>query len=326
MGSKSKLRVVLVGAGRMGRVHARTLAEDAQVAELAVVDVDAEAAERTAAQVGARPRGLEDALANADAAVVATATAAHPEVVEACLSAGLPTFCEAPLGAGASDAAALARSADERGASLQVGYQRRFDAGFREARRVVEAGELGALHSLRLATHGFEGNSGPGGALHPHDFDAVRWLTGAPVREVHAAGDSESAAALLSLEGGPVAVVTGARRDPLGLDVRAELYGSEDSVVVGLGPRTPLRPLDPGTEDLLPGTRHHHFSQRFLEAYRSEIAHFVELARGGAENPCTAADAVEAHLIAEAAERSLAEGRPVAAAEVQRTGRFSRGA
>jgi myo-inositol 2-dehydrogenase / D-chiro-inositol 1-dehydrogenase len=310
----------------MGRVHARTLAEHPRVAGLTVVDVDRDTAERTAAQVGARAEELEGALADADAALVAAATPAHREAVDACVSVGLPTFCEAPLGSDTSDAAAIAGVAEEAGAPLQVGFQRRFDAGFRRARELVESGRLGQLHSLRLATHGFEGHDGPGGALHLHDLDCVRWLSGSAVAQVHAAGDSDAAAALLSLEDGGVAVVTGARRDPLGFDVRAELYGSEDSVVVGLGPRTPLRPLDPGTEDLLPGTRHHHFSQRFHDAYRAEIAHFLEVARGEAVPACTAADALEAHLVAEAAERSLAERRPMAPAEVRGSGHFSRGA
>ena len=325
-GSGAKLKLALVGAGRMGGLHARTLAQHPGVAGLAVVDFDREAGERTASRAGAEASGLEDALAGADAALVATSTAAHRETVEACVSAGLPTFCEAPLGADASDAAAVAGMVEERGVLLQVGFQRRFDPGFREAQRVVAGGELGTLHSLRLATHGFEAHDGAGGALHVHDFDSVRWLTGGAVREVHAAGDADAAAALLTLEAGTVAVVTGARRDPLGFDVRAELYGSEDSVVVGLGPRTPLRPLDPGAEDLLPGTRHHHFSQRFLDAYTAEIAHFLDLVRTDGESPCTAGDALEAHLIAEAAERSLAEGRPVTPAAVQRSGRFSRDA
>jgi myo-inositol 2-dehydrogenase/D-chiro-inositol 1-dehydrogenase len=165
--------------------------------------------------------------------------------------------------------------------------------------------------------------------LHIHDFDSLRWLTGREVLEVYASGsvreyevferhgDFDTSAAQLVLEDGVLAAVTGARRDPLGYDVRAELFGTRDSVAIGLDAGTPLRPLEPGAEDMIPGPHHAHFSTRFEAAYRAELHHFLDLARGRAENPCSARDALEALRISVAADRSAAERRPVALTEVE---------
>jgi myo-inositol 2-dehydrogenase/D-chiro-inositol 1-dehydrogenase len=129
-------------------------------------------------------------------------------------------------------------------------------------------------------------------------------------------GDFDTAAAMIQMEDGVLAVLTGGRRDPYGYDVRAELFGSNDSVAVGLDPATPIRSLEPGAEELFHDPRHANFQERFADAYRAELGHFLDLARGRADNPCTARDALEALRIAVAADRSAAEGRPVAMTEI----------
>jgi myo-inositol 2-dehydrogenase / D-chiro-inositol 1-dehydrogenase len=117
------------------------------------------------------------------------------------------------------------------------------------------------------------------------------------------------------MQGGTVAVLTGGRHDPLGYDVRAEVFGSKDSVAVGLDGRTPLRSVEPG---MPPPEKpaYPNFQDRFAEAYRNEIEHFLALVRGEVENPCTARDALEALRVAMAADLSLAEHRPVAVSEI----------
>jgi myo-inositol 2-dehydrogenase / D-chiro-inositol 1-dehydrogenase len=111
-------------------------------------------------------------------------------------------------------------------------------------------------------------------------------------------------------------VLTGGRHDPLGYDVRAEVFGSRDSVAVGVDRRTPLRSVEPG----IPSSEkaaYPNFQDRFLDAYRAEMEHFLSLVRGEADNPCTATDALEALKIALAADLSLAEHRPVSPSEVE---------
>jgi myo-inositol 2-dehydrogenase / D-chiro-inositol 1-dehydrogenase len=330
------VRVALLGAGRIGALHARLLAGHQDVEEVLVGDVDASGAERVAGDVGGRAASLADVIGGAEAAVITAATSAHAELIGDCLDAGLPTFCEKPIALGLEETVAVVERAERERATLQIGFQRRFDPGYAEARRLVESGDIGVLYSLRLATHDPEPpheeyvahSGGIFRDLHIHDFDALRWMTGREAREVYAAGsvrefdmfarhgDVDTSAALITMEDGILAVLTGGRRDPLGYDVRAELFGSGDSVSVGLDARTPLRSTEPGAEGLLHGERHAHFAARFEHAYRAELSHFLDLARGRAENPCTARDALEALRIALAADRSLAEHRPVGLGEI----------
>jgi myo-inositol 2-dehydrogenase/D-chiro-inositol 1-dehydrogenase len=188
---------------------------------------------------------------------------------------------------------------------------------------------------LRLATHDPEpppedyipASGGIFKDLHIHDFDVLRWLTGVEAVEVFATGsvrgfdsfakhgDVDTSAALITMQDGIVAALTGGRHDPLGYDVRAEVFGSGDSVAVGVDARTPLRSVEPGvppSEELA----YPDFQDRFADAYRAEMEHFLSVVRGEAENTCTARDALEALKIAMAADLSLAERRPVPVSEV----------
>ena len=325
------MKVALLGAGRIGTVHARLLAAHPDVDEVLVGDVDAASAERVAADTGGRADSLEQVVAAADAAVITAATSAHASLIADCLDAGLPTFCEKPIALDLEETLEVVARVERDRAILQIGFQRRFDPGYAEARRLVESGEIGVLYSLRLATHDPEPpheeyvaqSGGIFRDLHIHDFDALRWTSCREALEVYAKGsvrefemferhgDFDTSAALITMDDGVLAVLTGGRRDPLGYDVRAELFGSSDSVAVGLDGATPLRSIEPGAEHLIEGERHAHFTARFEHAYRAELSHFLDLARGRAGNPCTARDALEALRIALAADRSVAEGRPV---------------
>jgi myo-inositol 2-dehydrogenase/D-chiro-inositol 1-dehydrogenase len=331
------VRVALLGAGRIGALHARLLAAHDDVDAVLVGDVDAARAEEVAASVGGRAAPIDAVLAeDADVAVITAATSAHAELIGACLDAGLPTFCEKPIALGLEETAAVVERVERDGAVLQIGFQRRFDAGHREARRLVESGELGILYSVRLATHDPEppheayiaASGGIFRDLHIHDFDSLRWLTGREAVSVTAAGsvrefevfarhgDFDTSAALIEMDDGVLAVLTGARRDPYGYDVRAELFGSKDSVSVGLDRRTPLRSVEPDAADLIPGPHHSDFAERYEDAYRAELHHFLDLARGRADNPCPAREALEALKIAIAADLSVAERRRVAPSEI----------
>jgi len=330
------MRVGLLGAGRIGLLHAGLLACDPRVEEFLVGDADARRAESIAAEVGGRSGSIEDILRSGpDCVVIAASTQAHAPLILACVEAGIPAFCEKPIALGYSDTVEVVEAVESTGAVLQIGFQRRFDAGYAEARRLVDSGELGTIYSVRLATHDPEpppeeyiaGSGGIFRDLHIHDFDVLRWLTGAEAREVYAAGgvrgfdffgehgDVDTSAALITMQDGSVAVLTGGRHDPLGYDVRAEIFGSRDSVAVGVNGRTPLRSVEPGVQ---PSGKvaYPDFQNRFLDAYRAELEHFLSLARGEAENRCTARDALEALKIALAADLSLAENRPVMVSEV----------
>jgi myo-inositol 2-dehydrogenase/D-chiro-inositol 1-dehydrogenase len=330
------MRVAVLGAGRIGGLHSRLLSEHRDVETVLVADERADRAEAVAAAVEGHAAAIDEAIEGADATVITAATSAHVELITASLDAGRPCFCEKPIALDLGETADVVERVERDQAVLQIGFQRRFDPGYSEARRLVASGELGTLFTVRLATHDpdppheeyIEHAGGIFRDLHIHDLDSLRWVTGREAAQVYAVGvvreydwfkdygDFDTAAALVTMEDGVLAVLTGGRRDKLGYDVRAELVGSEDSVAVGLDPATPMRSLEPGAENLLHGRRHANFAERFEPAYRAELSHFLDLARSRADNPCTARDALEALRLAVAADNSVQQGGPVPLPEV----------
>ncbi len=332
------MRITLVGAGRIGRLHAGILAATPGVDELIVADADAERARDVAAAVGARAvDSIPEAMRAGDAIVIAAATTAHAELITAAIDLGRPTFCEKPLAEDVGRTLAVGAHVEASSVPFQLGFQRRFDAGYQEARRLVETGALGTLYALRLAGHDpeppHESYIPQSGGLFRdfsiHDFDVIRYLTGREVEEVYADGtvrgfpvfakygDVDTAVATLRLDDGTLAVLTVARHDPLGYDIRTEIFGSGDSVSVGLGPRTPMRSVEPGVPPPA-GPAWPHFLDRFAAAYAAEFEAFVRVARGEEPSRCTASDGIEALRVAEAATRSLHEHRPVRVEEIPR--------
>ncbi len=330
------MRVGLLGAGRIGAFHAGVLARDPGVREVLVGDTDPQRARAVAREVGGEAGKIEDVLGSRpEAVVIAASTPAHAPLILASVEAGIPAFCEKPIALGYAETVEVVDAVEFSDSTLQIGFQRRFDAGYTRAKRLIDTGALGTIYSVRLATHDPEpppeeyipASGGIFRDLHIHDFDILRWLTGTEVAEVYATGgvrgfdffadhgDVDTSAALITMQDGTVAVLTGGRHNPLGYDVRAEIFGSGDSVAVGVDRRTPLRSVEPG---MPPPDKpaYPNFQDRFAEAYRTEMEHFLALVRGEAKNPCTARDALEALKIAMAADLSLAEHRPVLVSEV----------
>jgi myo-inositol 2-dehydrogenase / D-chiro-inositol 1-dehydrogenase len=332
------MRITLIGAGRIGALHARLLSGIDGVDELTVADALPDRAATVARDVGAKAAAsIDAALDSAEAVVIAAATDAHAELIRTSIGRRLPTFCEKPLSLDLRDTIALCGEIERSGVPFQLGFQRRFDAGYRNARRLVETGELGTLYVVRMAGHDpappHEAYIPVSGGLFRdfsiHDFDVLRWLTGSEVDEVYADGgvrgfevfakygDVDTAVATFRLANGAFAVLSVARHDPLGYDIRTELFGSKDSVSVGLGPRTPLRSVEPGVPGPA-GPVWQNFLVRFEDAYRDELAAFLRVARGELTSPCTARDGVEALRVSEAATIAVKEHRIVRLSELAR--------
>jgi myo-inositol 2-dehydrogenase / D-chiro-inositol 1-dehydrogenase len=330
------MKVALLGAGRIGRLHARLLSETDGVSELLVADVEPERAVEAAGAVGATTCDtIEAAMDRAEAIVIAAATDAHANLIRAGADRRLPVFCEKPIALDLDESRRVVDQAEKVGIPLQIGFQRRFDPGYREARRLVESGELGTVYAARLAGHDpappHEAYIPASGGIFVdfgiHDFDVIRWLIGAEVEEVYADGavrgfpiferydDVDTAVAILKMSNGTLVVSSWARHDPLGYDIRTELFGSRDSVSVGLSPKTPMRSVEPGVPPPV-GPAWQNFLVRFEDAYRAELAEFVRVARGEAKSPCTGRDGVEALRVALAATRSRKEHRPVRVEEI----------
>lgn len=331
------MRVGIIGAGRIGRMHAQFIMENPEVNELLVADVDADRAGAVAEEVGGEARQIEEVVfSGLDAVVIAASTSAHAELVRMYLDAGLPTFCEKPVAAGYEETVGIVERVESSGAVLQVGFMRRFDPGYVEARRRISTGSVGTIYSVRLATHDYEPppesyiptSGGIFRDMHVHDFDILRFLTGGEVEEVYATGsvrkflmfgkhdDVDTSAILITMADGVVAVATGTRQNAGGYDVRTEIIGSNDNLAIGFDSRVALRSIEPNhTLAEKPGWPG--FPERFEVAYRAEMDHFLKLARGEVENPCTARDSLEALRVAMAADLSRKERRPVKMEEIQ---------
>ncbi len=330
------MRVGVIGVGRMGMVHAQTLSAIPEVQQVGLADVDPNRLHQASAELGLpAAETIEALMANSDAVVIAAATSAHAELIHAAADAGLPAFCEKPIALDLKSTRDALEHVREAGIPLQMGFQRRFDAGYRAAHDLVRDGGLGTLYIVRMAGHDptpphEEYIPVSGGIFRDfciHDFDALRFVTGMEVEEAYADGsvikfeqfarydDVDTAAAVLRLEGGALAILSTTRQDPYGYDERKELIGSGDSVAVGWDDRTPLRSVEPGMPGA-PANAYAGFADRFADAYRAEMAAFVDVAAGRAESPCTAEDALRALVVAEACDRSRREHRPVRLEEV----------
>ena len=331
-------RVGIVGVGRIGQMHARTLRSSPGVDELLVADAVPEQARRLAAELDAAAVQDVDELfgAGIDGLVVAAPTDAHADLVLRAVEAGVPVFCEKPLAGGIEQSAKVARRIAELGGRVHVGFQRRFDAGYVAAREAVAEGRLGRVHTLR----GLTADPAPppaayiktsGGIFRDcsvHDFDAIRWVTGREVVEVQATGsdrgadffreygDVDSAAAILRLDDDALALVSATRYNGAGYDVRLEVHGSLGSLAAGFDDHLPLPSAEPGI-DWPREQPYGGFPERFRAAYIAELAAFTQFAAGKIDSPCTAEDSLEALYVAEACELSRRERRPVRIAEVR---------
>ena len=327
------MHIGLVGVGRIGVFHARTLLVLGGVGMLTIADADAARAREVATELGVEVAESVETLVEAvDALVIATATPGHAPLLELAGRAGIPAFCEKPV---ALELALLDRviaSVESAGIRVQIGFQRRFDPGYLAAREAVESGAIGTMLLVRAATHDpapppesfIAASGGIFRDLLVHDLDAIRFVTGQEIVEVYADGsvretewfgrhsDVDAAVAVMRLADGTLAILSGTRRDPRGYDVRLEAFGTGDSIAVGVDPRTPLRSVEPGVPPPA-GPGYASFLERFEAAYRAELAAFV----AGDETACGLRDARAALLVALAADRSRAERRPVAVAEIE---------
>lgn len=336
------MRIGLIGLGRIGAFHADTLAGLEHVEELVVTDPVAAALDAVTGRITkARAVDSPDALlaSGVDGVVIAAATNAHADLVRAAVAKGVPTLCEKPIAGTIAESIAVEATVAGSDVPVQIGYPRRFDPAFVAAREAVRSGELGRVTTVRSTT--LDPAPPPaaylavsGGIFRDcsvHDFDAVRWVTGQEVVQVHAVGsvdpdapaemyadhgDFSSASTLLTLSDGTIGVVSNTRTNGRGYDVRLEVHGVRDAVAAGLDEGLPLRSTAPGIT-WPSGPAHEFFMDRLAEAFRRELGVFTQVAAGEVDNPCTVADAMGTAWTAEAATLSAREGRPVTIAEVR---------
>ncbi len=329
------MRILVVGAGRMGAIRVEDLAADPRVSEVLVTNRTQARATELAERFGARALPWDEATAVvADGTVVAVGTDAHGDLLDGILRHGRPVLCEKPIALTLADTQRVIDTAADHGADLQIGFQRRFDQAIRAVHQRIADGSVGTLYSMTMTAHDHtpsprEFIAGSGGIfrdMHVHDLDLVRWLTGSEVASVHATkavrehhqygefDDADVSSILAVTQSGVQVLITGTRHDARGHDVRLEVHGSLDSLSAGLNARTPLLTME---GDLPIGERPYTgFVDRFRDAFRAETAAFASLVEGSIPNPCPPDSALESLRAAIACEESIRRGAPVVVADI----------
>lgn len=327
------LDIAVIGLGRMGRIHARTLRAEDGTRLRAVVDPAVDPAEIL--NGAGTVRVFEEAAPalerlDLDGVVIAAPTSMHADLVVEAARAGTDVFCEKPLALSRAETERARAAVDRAAVVLQVGFMRRFDDAYRRVREHVRTGRIGRPIGFRAVGRdpgcpdpAFADPTHSGGLLVDmaiHDFDLARWLMDDEVERVtaegallvcddlEAVGDLDNAVVTLAFEGGGLGTVEVSRNAVYGYDIRTEVLGTEGVAQVegALRPDTTLlRGEDaPDGDDYL--------MDRFGAAYRNQIRHFVECIREGRTPAVTGGDAEAAFEVSLAATRSARTGEPVA--------------
>jgi myo-inositol 2-dehydrogenase/D-chiro-inositol 1-dehydrogenase len=329
------MHIGLIGAGRIGTLHAGILASQPGVDRLLVADAAPGRAEALAAEHGtATASTIDEIFTTADAVIIASSTDSHAPLLERTAAAGIPAFCEKPIALDLESTRRAVAAVEDAGVVVQMGFQRRYDPAMRAIRDQIAEGRMGKVYLVRSQTHDPEPPPidyipVSGGIFKDclvHDIDIVRYVTGQEVVSVRAAGavlgfpeigelgDVDSATVIVEMSGGTLGQLSGLRHNPLGYDVRLEVFGSEDSVAAGWSDRTPMRSAEPGSHVLVdPMTS---WLDRFGAAYNRELEAFVRVVHGEVAPASTPRDAYEDLRVASACDISLAEGRTVLLEEI----------
>jgi myo-inositol 2-dehydrogenase/D-chiro-inositol 1-dehydrogenase len=335
-----KLNVGLVGAGRIGRVHAEHLAYRIPEADLvAVSDIFEPAAQKLAAdfQLPAaytdHRRIMEDETIRA--VVICSSTDTHAQFIEEAAQAGKHIFCEKPIDHDLTKIDRVLAAVERAGVKLQVGFNRRFDPDFRRVREIVASGDIGEPHILRITSRDpspppIEYVKVSGGIfldMTIHDFDMARFLIGAEVEEVYAtggvmvdsaigaAGDIDTAVITLRFENGVIGVIDNSRKAVYGYDQRVEVFGSGGCVSADNN--------YPNTTVISDARRIHRdlplnfFMDRYVESYIAEMRAFVQCVLKDTTPPVTGLDGRVPVVMGYAAKKSVQENRPVKLSEIE---------
>lgn len=321
-------RIALIGAGRIGQIHARNVAAHSSLDLAMVVDPSTKAAQDIAERWGARASSIEEAMnaPDIDGLIIASATHTHLDYMLQGAEAGKTIFCEKPVDQDLQRArAAEAKLADAR---ILIGFNRRFDPHFLSLKNALDAKRTGNLETLQIISNDpapppVEYIAVSGGLFKDmaiHDFDMARWMMQDDPEEVFAmgsclvdavigeAGDIDTARTLLKFPGGRLCVISNSRRSGFGYDQRIEAFGSEGMLQVDNVRETTLQVW---TEDGAQADKFQNFFlDRYAQAYRNELDHFADVLNG-APARVTYADGVAALALAEAAAESLRTAQPV---------------
>ena len=325
------LRVALLGAGRIGQVHAKTMVADEDCRLMAIADANADAARALAAQVGAEARTVDDILTDddIDAVLIATSTDTHSDLIERATAAGKAVLCEKPVDLSLKRALKTLSTVTRSDMPVMIGFNRRFDPNFIALKSAFDAGEIGKGELLSITS--FDPAPPPvsyikvsGGLFRDmmiHDFDMACWIFGdVPARitahgsclvdeGIGAAGDVDTAVVTMIWKDGRIAVVKNSRRAGYGYDQRVELLGAGGLLAAKNVLENTVEKIT--AQGAVTAKPVHFFLERYMRAYQAEWAAFVKALKSRAPMPVTLRDGVAALACAEAATLSARTGDTV---------------
>ena len=333
------LNIGLIGAGRIGRLHAGNLANRIPNARLAAVaDIDLEAAKSIADEMH-----VETALADyaellgdkdLQAVVICSATDTHTPIIMDAAAAGKHIFSEKPLDFDLGRIDKALQAVEEAGVKLQVGFNRRFDPNFRRVKEMADEGKIGEPHILRITSRDpepppLEYVKTSGGIfldMTIHDFDMARYITGSEVEEIYVIGgvmidprieelgDLDTVIITLRFENGVIGTIDNSRKAVYGYDQRIELFGSEG--MLSTENETPDRHSYSSADGIQNPLPLYFFLERYAESYLREMQSFVDSVESDTPLEVTGADGRAPVVIGLAARLSYEENRPVSLREI----------
>lgn len=325
------IRVGILGAGRIGRIHAGNVVAASGAKLVAVADFMADAAISLAQMLKGEVRSAEDILGadDIDAVLICSPTDTHAGYIEAATRAGKAVFCEKPVDLASARIRTCLETVEKAKKPLMIGFNRRFDPNFAEVKRRIDAGDIGAVELVTILSRdpsppppSYVARSG--GLFRDmmiHDLDMARFLLGEDPVEVHAvgsclvdpgigeAGDVDTAAVLLKTASGKICQISNSRRATYGYDQRIEVHGAKGMLRAQNIPVTSVEMADASgfrTDPAQP-----FFLERYAAAYRAELEHFLGCIREGRAPSPSGVDGLKAQVLADAATDSAFSGAPV---------------
>lgn len=326
------IRMAVIGAGRIGQIHAANAARNPAVALAGIADALPEPAEKLAGALGARVVTVEEIFADpsVDAVLIGSSTDTHADLIQRAARAGKHIFCEKPVDLDLARARECEQAVKASGKACLIGFQRRFDPTFSALKARLDQGEIGALEALSVISR--DPGAPPvdylrrsGGIFKDmliHDFDIFRWILGDEAETVYAtasaltdpaiaseANDADTTAVTIRTVGGKLAQIHTSRRAAYGYDQRFEVLGSKG--MLQAGNHRPTEVVASGPDVVSVDKPEHFFLQRYEKAYRIELDHFVAVLGGREKLRVSIEDGVKALELADAATTSWRENRIV---------------
>ncbi|MEN2878971.1 inositol 2-dehydrogenase [Mannheimia haemolytica] len=334
------LKVGIIGAGRIGRVHSESISKYVKGAEIKAIS-DVKITEELTAW--AKSMGIPEVYDDykkilqdpeIDAVLVCSSTNTHAPISIEAAQAGKHVFCEKPVDADPAKIREVLSAVEKAGVKFQVGFNRRFDHNFKAIKDRVAAGDIGEPHVIRVTSRDPEAppieyvkvSGGMFFDMTIHDFDMIRYLSGSEVEEVFAvgtvlvnpeigkAGDIDTAVITLKLKNGAIGVIDNSRKAAYGYDQRAEVFGSKGAIHITND--TGSTAVFSGENGVMAEKPKYFFLERYMQSFADEISCFVDSVVNDKPTLVNGNDGLQPVLIALAAKKSLEENRPVKLSEV----------